>query len=84
MADEAFGTPAELLAAVTCPVKRLVWITALAGHRGNLPRPWAAQRKADFRLALRIHRQKELAQELKLSTARVSQLAALALRESTS
>ena len=76
-------TPAELVAAVTCPVARVVWVTNFGRERGSLPSEWAAQRFADLRLILAKHPQSHIVAKTGLSRVRVSQLAARALGECT-
>lgn len=53
-APRQFGTPAELRAAVTCPVTRFAYATLIAGSQRWLPPDWAAQRRADLIEALKI------------------------------
>lgn len=67
--------PEDLVAAVPCPVDRVVYISRRdGGNRFYLPHPYRALRLADWAQAIKRHTQTELVELTRLSRARVSQL----------
>ncbi len=77
-------TPAELVAAVPCPVTRIRFVTNMAAQRnGNLSATWAAQRRQDVLTALQTHTQYALAQLAAMTPQRMNRIVARARRECT-